>query len=314
MSTSLTIQELLDRHGGRLQLQWLAGQVDAKTTLKLSNRSTDPSLVGYFNIARPNQVEVFGSAEIAHLRELPQAAHDALFQNLYANPPVMIIVADGEDTPEQLVRGCESHAVPLFSSRLSGPQLVRRLQQFLAEVLAERVTRHGVFMEVLGQGVLISGQSGIGKSELALELLSRGHRLIADDAPEFYAAGADTLRGTCPPVLQDFLEVRGLGILNIRAMFGATAILPNKRLRLIIKLTPPEDHMNRPVNRLTTISCYQDILDVTIPEIQIPVAPGRNLAVILEAAVQNHVLYLNGYSASDDFIQRQKQQLQNSDS
>jgi HPr kinase/phosphorylase len=161
-------------------------------------------------------------------------------------------------------------------------------------------------MEVMGIGVLLTGPSGIGKSELALELLSRNHRLVADDAPEFRRSGPNTVHGRCPSLLKDFMEVRGLGILNVRAMFGDNAIVEKKRLRLVVRLDHISENTVWEVDRLGHSYRTLSILDVDIPEVHIPVAPGRNVAVIIEAAVRNHVLYLNGYNAAEDFIKRQQ--------
>jgi HPr kinase/phosphorylase len=163
-------------------------------------------------------------------------------------------------------------------------------------------------MEVMGTGVLITGPSSIGKSELALELLSRGHRLIADDATEFARRAPDILNGTCPEMLRDFLEVRGLGILNVRAMFGDSAIKRNRNLRLIVKLQEMEEAEE--MDRLHGSKRMHNIQEVEIPEITLPVGPGRNLAVLLEAAVRNHILNTKGYDASQAFIERQKRRLE----
>jgi HPr kinase/phosphorylase len=163
-------------------------------------------------------------------------------------------------------------------------------------------------MEVMGTGVLITGASSIGKSELALELLTRGHRLIADDAAEFARIAPDLLNGTCPEMLRDFIEVRGLGILNVRAMFGASAIKHNRNLRLIIVLQ--EMGEAAAMDRLHGSRRMRTIMEVEIPEITLPVGPGRNLAVLVEAAVRNHILNVKGYDASQAFIERQKQRLE----
>jgi HPr kinase/phosphorylase len=153
--------------------------------------------------------------------------------------------------------------------------------------------------------VLISGESGIGKSELALELITRGHRLIADDAPRFNKLMPDIITGSCPELLQDFLEVRGLGIMNIREMYGDGVIKRNKYLRLIIKLVNMSDDEKRDINRLKENKSLVTILGIEVPEITIPLAVGRNLAVLVEASVRNHILYMKNYSASEDFINRQ---------
>ena len=158
----------------------------------------------------------------------------------------------------------------------------------------------------MGIGILITGPSGIGKSELALALLSRGHRLIADDAPEITHTGPDALHGSCPDILRGFIEVRGLGVLNVRAMYGETAILQTKRLRLVINMEFFSESGHYKINRLDTYEHYENILGVDIPVVKIPVAPGRNLAVIVEAAVRNRVLRLSGYNATEDFIKRQQ--------
>ncbi len=171
--------------------------------------------------------------------------------------------------------------------------------------LDEQLTVHGVYMEVLGLGVLLTGESGIGKSELALDLINRGHTLIADDAPAFHKSTNDAIIGSCPSVLQDFLEVRGIGILNIRAMFGDTAIRESKRLRLIIQLVVLRDEQLYKMDRLHGMHRSRNILGVDIPEVTVPVAPGRNLDILVEAAVRNEILKRNGYHASDEFLQRQ---------
>jgi HPr kinase/phosphorylase len=169
-------------------------------------------------------------------------------------------------------------------------------------------------MEVMGIGILLTGPSGVGNSELALELLSRGHRLVADDAPEFRRTAPDAVHGSCPPMLADFIEVRGLGILNVRAMYGNNAVMPHKRLHLIIHLQHLTENGNvSEFDRLDSKQRHRSILGVDIPEVILPVAAGRDLAVIIEAAVRNHVLYLNGYNAAEDFIERQQQYIDNKD-
>ncbi len=170
-------------------------------------------------------------------------------------------------------------------------------------------TLHGVFMDVMGLGVLLSGVSGVGKSELALELLTRGHRLIADDAPLFTCVAPNAVEGVCPPPLNDFLEVRGLGVINIRAMYGDGAIAERARLQLILHLRLMDDNQLANVDRLRASKDEVSVLGVAVPRITLPVAPGRELAVLTEAAVRNHVLALGGYDAAADFAQRQRRHM-----
>jgi HPr kinase/phosphorylase len=165
------------------------------------------------------------------------------------------------------------------------------------------IAKHGVFLDVDGVGVLLSGQSGVGKSELALGLISRGHRLVADDSV-ILTVDSNQLVGRCPDLLQDFLEVRGLGILNIRAMFGDTSIKEEKLLQLIINIIQVDQEELYLIDRLYGMHDIRHILDVPVPEVSIPVAPGRNLAILVEAAVKNHLLKITGYHASEDFTQR----------
>jgi HPr kinase/phosphorylase len=186
------------------------------------------------------------------------------------------------------------------------------LRPYLARALAESVTVHGVFLDVLGVGVLLTGDSGVGKSELALELVSRGSGLIADDVVEFYRVGPDALEGRCPALLKDFLEVRGLGVLNIRTIFGEAALRPRKNLKLILHLERPGPDL-MPLERLPLKPGSEEIMGVEIRKVTIPVAAGRNLAVLTEAAVRSHVLQLRGIDSTQEFIARQAQQLQNRD-
>jgi HPr kinase/phosphorylase len=232
----------------------------------------------------------------------PEALAQSI-NNLFSTELAAIIVANGETVPPLLKEAADRTLTPLFTSQEQSPDMMNVLRHYLAQVLAESTVRHGVFMEVQGMGVLITGDSAVGKSELALELITRGHRLIADDVVEFYQVSPDTLEGRCPAMLQDFLEVRGLGVLNIRALFGEAAVKLKKNLKLIVQLEKmTEKTMSQ--DRLQINAYSQQILDATIPEVRIPVAAGRNIAVLVEVAVRNHILQLRGINSTQQFIER----------
>jgi len=181
---------------------------------------------------------------------------------------------------------------------------MRVLAHMMTQALAPSTFLHGVFLEVSGLGVLITGDPSVGKSELALELITRGHRLVADDALEVFSVSPDTLEGRCPTLLLDFMEVRGLGVLNVRRLFGDTAVKQKKNLKLIVHLSPADKWQE--VDRLDMRASKRNILGVEIPEVRIPVAVGRNLAVLVEVAVRNHILKLRGFNSAQEFSERQR--------
>jgi len=224
----------------------------------------------------------------------------------------VVIVANGETVPDSLLEAANSHHTPLFTSTLKSPVLMDILNHFLAHAVAESISLHGVFMEVQGFGALIKGEAAIGKSELALELISRGHRIIADDIVDFYRISPERVEGRCPPLLQDFLEVRGLGVLNIRALFGDNAVKPTKPLDLIIQLEMADQKSMPSLDRLNTSLQQEEVLGVKIAKIKIPVAAGRNIAVLVEVAIRNHVLLLRGINATKQLMQRQQREMKKS--
>jgi HPr kinase/phosphorylase len=230
--------------------------------------------------------------------------------NLYSTDLAAVVVANGEKPPKELIVAANSHNTPLFTSPMQSPQLMDFLSHYLKQVMAENTSLHGVFIEVQGFGVLIQGSPAIGKSELALELITRGHRLIADDIVDFYRISPERIEGRCPALLQDFLEVRGLGILNIRAMFGDNAVKPTKPLDLIIKLELADMIQLQKLDRLNANAQHEKVLDVSIPKVVIPIAAGRNISVLVEVAVRNHILLLRGVNATQQFTKRQKQLIQ----
>ena len=220
-----------------------------------------------------------------------------------------MLFRSGEQPPDHLCQLADSIHVALITSALESVELMWMLRPYLARALAESTTMHGVFLDVLGMGVMITGDSGVGKSELALELISRGSGLIADDVIELYRIAPEMIEGRCPPLLRDFLEVRGLGVLNIRAIFGESVLRPRKSLKLIVHLEKPAGSDVPPVERLPLKPGVQDIIGVNITKVTIPVAAGRNLAVLVEAAVRNRVLQLRGIDSTHDFIERQSQHM-----
>jgi HPr kinase/phosphorylase len=220
-----------------------------------------------------------------------------------------VIVSDGEHAPPSLASFTKARNVPMLASPMPSLQMIWVIRTYLGRALAEFVTRHGVFLDVLGMGVLITGESGVGKSELALELISRGSGLVADDVVELYHIAPETLEGRSPELLKDFLEVRGLGMLNIRTIFGETAVRRRKNLKLIVQLEKPVGGTIPGVERLPLNASSEEILDVNVRKVQLPVAAGRNLAVLVEAAVRNYVLQLRGIDSTQEFIQRQEKYL-----
>ena len=309
MTNDLSVRDFIQSHGEKLGLLWQAGQEGENKSLQSESSKTGSPIAGYLNLVKPNQVQVLGPEEVNYLTQLKKNSHKDAMSRLFKCEPAMIIfagIAKSSDIDAGFIETANQTKTPLLYSHLSSTELTELLQYHLVRLLSDNKIMHGVFMEVMGIGVLLTGPSGIGKSELALELISRGHRLIADDAPEFRRSAPDTIRGRSPALLKDFLEVRGLGILNIRAMFGDTSIVETKRLRLIVHIDTITDETLWEIDRIGGSQRKKNILDVDIPEVQIPVAPGRNVAVIIEAAVRNYVLYLNGYNAANDFISRQQ--------
>ena len=280
-----------------LALAWVAGR-DADPALRREPGAA-AALIGHLNLTHPNRIQVAGADEAGALERLAEA--------LFAAAPAAVILADGVAPPAALLERAERARTPLFTTPLAAGRVIEKLARYLAKALAESTERHGVFMDVLGLGVLITGDSGVGKSELGLELISRGHGLVADDVVEISRLAADTLEGRCPPVLKDFIEVRGLGLLDVRTIFGETAVRPKMKLRLIAHLDRPAAVAGRDVaERLPLAEQSEDILGVTVRKVVIPVAAGRNLAVLLEAAVRNYILQLRGIHSGAEFMARQK--------
>jgi HPr kinase/phosphorylase len=315
MKQPLTAGTLFEHHKDKLLLDWLAGR-KGKDRLITEDDKHQPrvSLIGHLNAIHPNQIQILGPWELEYLNQLGKNTHHDVIAQLFSNQPAAIIVTDGLLPDQALIKLADNSDTPLFTASVSSQKLINILQHFLEQTLAEIVVLHGVFMEVYSTGVLLRGESGIGKSELALELINRGHRLIADDAPEFSRVSPDAVRGQCPPALQNFLEVRGLGILNIRDMFGDSAIKPAKNLQLIVSLYFMQEPANQPLDRLHGSKQTHNVLDVEIPEVRLPVAPGRNLAVLVEAATRQHIQSLSGYNAADDFSQKQQRLIQSKQS
>jgi len=312
MTTALTARELFDAQQGSLRLRWMAGQRGGERLLEPATaRYPGMALVGHLNYVHPNRVQILGSAEVDYLRRLPEAEHQQALDNLFGcDTTTIVVVANADSVDPDLVAAADAAGLPLFLTPLGSPQVIDHLQHYLTRALAERTTLHGVYLEVMGLGIFITGESGSGKSEVALELLSRGHRLIADDAVEFSRTGPEVLIGRCPRMLRDFLEVRGLGILNVRAMFGDTAVRPEKTLRLIVHLQPLTPERMTKVDRLQAEQKTRTILDVDIPEVVLYVAPGRNLAVLVEAATRAHILRMRGINPLEELMQRQQNSME----
>ena len=310
MSVPATVRDLFDILKDKLALEGVAGEAGGSRLLKGKlPAAQDQPLAGQLNNIHPNRIQVIGPAELAYLSTLGKNSHQDVMDKLFWGLPAAVILANDTEIGPEFINYAERTNTPLLRSPLPDNKLLSNLQYYLSRALAESITIHGVFMEVQGMGVLLTGDPAVGKSELALELITRGHRLIADDAPEFSRMAPDILTGSCPPLLQEFLEVRGLGILNVRSMFGDSVIKREKYLRLIVNLRRLSQEELAQINRLQGSYSTRELLGVETPEVTIPVAPGRNLAILVETAVLQHIHRRQGYDAAQDFTERQQKMI-----
>ncbi len=304
----LIVAQLFERNREPLQLTRVCGNLER--SIAITQEHVSPAdLVGHLNLIHPDRIQVIGAPEFAWARQRHSGERrDHLHTIMGAHPPA-VIVADGCTVGAALRSECEANGTALFSTPKSAAVVIDTLRLYLSRQLAETITLHGVFMDVLGMGVLITGESGVGKSELGLELISRGHGLVADDVVEVSRLGPDTLEGRCPELLKDFLEVRGLGLLNIRAVFGETACRRKMKMKLIAQLQRPMVGVPETA-RLPLDALSETILGVAVRKVVIPVAAGRNLAVLLEAAVRSTILQFRGIDSMTEFLERQQRALE----
>jgi HPr kinase/phosphorylase len=299
---------LFEQHREVLRWQWIAGQMASERRfddVAVTQARSGADLVGYLNYIHPYRLQVLGEREVAYLTNAtPEDCRRRIARIVTLEPPVLV-VADNQSAPDALVSMCERAQIPLFATHASAGFVIDVLRAYLSRHFAERVTMHGVFMDILGVGVLITGESGLGKSELGLELISRGHGLIADDAVDLYRTNQTTIEGRCPELLQNLLEVRGIGLLDIKAIFGETSVRRKMRLKLIVHLVRAET-LERDYDRLPHEPMSQDVLGVAVRKSIIQVVAGRNIAVLVEAAVRNMVLQLRGIDTYQQFVQRHR--------
>jgi HPr kinase/phosphorylase len=306
-----SVAQLYEDHREKLHLSWVAAVgLDRQIELKeQGNYGAD--VVGHLNLIHPERLQVIGKAEQSWaLRVNPKRFQHQVDELMAAGPPALIFADDLEALP-LIKEACEATKTPLFVSPKPCSAVIDLLRIYLSRRLADTASVHGVFMDVYGMGILITGDSGVGKSELALELISRGHGLVADDVVELARIAPTTIEGRCPGMLRDYLEVRGLGLLNIRTIFGETASRRKMKLKLIVHLQKPLSNPDAP--RLPLDAQTQEVLGIPIRKVVIPVAAGRNLAVLLEAAVRNSILQLRGIDSMGEFINRQQQALLDDD-
>jgi HPr kinase/phosphorylase len=307
---SITVSEFLAHAPRQLELQILAGEAGAAT-----RRLTIPriqklglALAGFTHYIHTGRLQIVGKTEIWYLDQLEPERRREAIRNLSLDKISCVLVTKGLKPPPEFIAEAEEAALPLLATPVVSSVAISTVTNYLEEKLAPLVIRHGVLLDIYGVGVLLEGASGIGKSECALDLVAHGHRLVSDDVVEVRRIGAERLSGTAPELLREHLEIRGLGIINIRDLFGVSAISTNKNIDLSIRLERWDEAGE--VDRLGIDAHAIEILGVSVPQVLIPVSPGRNLSTLVETAVRVQLLRVRGYDAAQTFVARHSKMLE----
>ena len=259
-------------------------------------------LAGFFDHYEPMRLQVMGNVEISYMAKQSEEERSRIYDRLFSYRFPAMLIARGLEPDEQLMTFAKKHDVTVLGTPERTSTIITGIISYLKDALAPRISRHGVLVEAYGEGVLITGESGIGKSEAALELVKRGHRLIADDAVEIKKVSANSLLGTSPELIRNYIELRGIGIINVAKLFGIGAIKKDNEINLVINIVPWKTHEN--YDRLGLEDHYTEILGVNIPMYTIPLSPGRNLAMIIEVAAMNNRQRRIGYNAALEFTEQ----------
>lgn len=295
---TVSLQKIIDAHG----LETIYLPKDANDILIDTNEVNRPGIVltGYTDYFDPRRIQILGWTEFGFLQNMSREKQIEVVSEWLSLKPAAAVITRGLETPGYFEKLFEQYSVPLLKTNEETSPFLANLIQYLNTSLAPRITRHGVLCEVYGEGVLIIGESGAGKSETAVELIKRGHRLIADDAVEIRRTDARTLIGSSPNNIRHFIELRGIGIINARRLFGMGSVKDTEKINMVISLEPWES--GKAYNRLGIDNEYTKILDVKVPVITVPVNPGRNLAVIIETAAMNNRQKKMGYNAARELM------------
>ena len=310
MQPQLTVAGLLQSRPDALglPLELLSGSEGAERPITSPHiQKTGLALAGFHEYLQPGRILVFGESEVRYLDGLDSNTLLNVLAAAFTHDIPCVLVTGGWTPPPQLLAACERYHVPLLRTPTATPAAIAKIGVLLESLLAVRQLVHGVLMDILSLGVLIIGDSGIGKSECALDLVVRGHRLVADDAVEVRRRGETDLIGTCPELTRHHMEVRGLGVINIRDLFGVAATRMSKRMELVVQLERWD--AARDYDRLGLDENAWELFGVRIPLVHMPVAPGRNLAILVEVAARNQLLRARGLNAARDLASRLDQQL-----
>jgi HPr kinase/phosphorylase len=300
---SIRVDSLLEAREAGLALELLGGRAG------LSRRITGPriqkpglALTGYTSYLHPERLQVLGLTEISYLRSIAPEARGRGLETLCSLEPSAIVVTRGLEVPPELIIGGDQHNVPVFSTPLMSSVFINRVTKWLEDRLAPTTSVHGVLIDVLGVGILLLGKSGIGKSEAALDLVLRGHRLVADDIVEIRKRPPDMIYGSGSDIIKHHMEIRGLGIINIKDLFGISAVRDAKKIELVIELVEWQEEEE--YDRLGVEELRHSILDVAVPMLRVPIRPGRNISTIIEVAARNLLLKFQGKHSAREFQDR----------
>jgi HPr kinase/phosphorylase len=297
---SVVVQELEENREHHLELTLMAGRKGLKKMITHSQvQKMGLALTGFIQFINPERLQIIGNTEMAYFKTLTPEMQEKVIHQICGLPLSCLVITRGLEIPELLLREADAKGIPVFRTGIRSFDFIERITQFLEEKLSATTSLHGVLMDVFGVGLLLLGKSGIGKSECALDLILRGHRLVADDMVHIQKRSSTSVIGSGFEVIQHHMEIRGLGILNIRSLFGVEAIREKKKIELVLELMEWDAH--REYDRLGFEEEKFSILGVELPMLRIPVTPARNLTTIIEVAVRNHLLKVMGYDSALEF-------------